>query len=84
MIKKLARYGNSLALIIDKPILVLLNIKETTPLKIRTDGQHIILEPVHEHQTYASSSVSNDEKLQKAYEELSEQYALALKRLADN
>ena len=47
MIKKLSKHGNSYALVIDKAILELLNITPDTELKIRTDGESIIIEPVH-------------------------------------
>ena len=46
MIKKLSKYGNSFAIIIDKPILELLNITYNTSLKIKTDGEKIIIEPI--------------------------------------
>ena len=45
MVKKLTKHGNSLAVLLDKPILEMLNINEKTPLKIRTDGINIIIEP---------------------------------------
>ena len=38
MLKKLTRHGNSLALVIDKGVLELLNIDDQTPLDISTDG----------------------------------------------
>ena len=46
MIKKLSRHGNSMALIIDKPILEILNITDETPLKISTDGKIITIKPM--------------------------------------
>lgn len=46
MVKKLSKYGNSLALIIDKPILDLLNITAQTVLEITTDGTNITIRPV--------------------------------------
>ena len=46
MIKKLAKYGNSRALVIDKPILELLSIDENTKLEIETDGISLIITPV--------------------------------------
>jgi antitoxin component of MazEF toxin-antitoxin module len=46
MIKHLTTHGNSLALIIEKAILELLNIKSETPLEITTDGKNIIISPV--------------------------------------
>ncbi len=45
MVKKLTRHGNSLALVIDKPILELLNITKDTPLEISTDGRSLIISP---------------------------------------
>lgn len=45
MIKKLTAIGNSLGLIIEKPILELLNIDRETPLEVRTDGEGLIIRP---------------------------------------
>jgi antitoxin component of MazEF toxin-antitoxin module len=45
MIKKLTAVGNSLGLIIDRPILELLNIDKFTPLEVRTDGEALIVRP---------------------------------------
>lgn len=49
MLKKLVKYGNSNALVLDKAILELLNIPEGAVLKIKTDGKSIILTPHQEH-----------------------------------
>ena len=46
MVKKLTRHGNSLALVIDRPILELLKIDPETPLEVSTDGKQLIVEPV--------------------------------------
>jgi antitoxin component of MazEF toxin-antitoxin module len=46
MIKKLVQHGNSAALILDKPILELLNVTMDTPLEITTDGRNIVISPV--------------------------------------
>lgn len=48
MVKKLSRIGNSLGLIIERPILDLLNVDESTPLEITTDGQVLTIRPVRE------------------------------------
>jgi antitoxin MazE len=45
MVKMLSPVGNSLAVIIDKPVLDLLKIDRDTPLEISTDGTSIILTP---------------------------------------
>lgn len=46
--KTLTRHGNSLALVIDKPILELLKINEHTSLELATDGQQLIVRPVRD------------------------------------
>lgn len=48
MIKKMVQHGNSSALIIDKPIMELLNIDPETPLEISTDGENLIISPVND------------------------------------
>lgn len=45
MIKTLTPIGNSLGLIIDKPILKLLNIERDTELEISTDGESLVIRP---------------------------------------
>lgn len=47
MLKKLVKYGNSNALVLDKAILELLNIEEGSVVKITTDGRSITLTPQH-------------------------------------
>ncbi len=83
MIKKLSKYGNSWALLIDKPILDLLNISETTNLRITTDGTCLKVEPVNE-KSLEKGHISAEEKLQKLYEELVVKYGPALKKLSEN
>ena len=48
MVKFLTKVGNSEALVIDKAILSLLNISESTPLQITTDGKNLVISPVAE------------------------------------
>ncbi len=83
MIKKLSKYGNSFAILIDKPILELLNINEGTALKIITDGNRIIIEP-QRPAANDKAMISEDEKLQEIYQKLVKKYAPALKKLAKN
>jgi antitoxin MazE len=80
MKKKLAKHGNSLAIVIDKPILKLLAINENTVFTLTTDGTSIILKPVRS----SKKKISNDTKMQKLYEDIVEHYAPALKKLAKN
>lgn len=46
MIKKLTAIGNSLGVVIDRPILDLLDITKDTPLELKTDGEALIIRPV--------------------------------------
>lgn len=46
MTKKLARHGNSRALVIEKPILDLLGIDDDTVMELHTDGESLILTPI--------------------------------------
>jgi antitoxin MazE len=75
LVKKLSKHGNSLALVIDRSILDLLNIDEETSLEVSTDGEALIVAPVR------------DKKRRKKFEEAlaasNERYGKALKRLAE-
>ena len=75
MIKKLCKHGNSLALVIDRPILELLGIDEATELEISTDGQALVVAPASEEQ--------RRERFEKALESTNRRYGKALKRLAE-
>ena len=79
MIKKLSKHGNSLAILIDKPILDLLNINEDTHINIKTDGTNIIIEPIR---AQSSSTISENSKIQELYEELVDKYNTVLKKLS--
>jgi antitoxin component of MazEF toxin-antitoxin module len=45
MIKKLSAIGNSLGLIIERPILELLDIDKDTELEVKTDGEALVIRP---------------------------------------
>ena len=46
MRKKLSAIGNSLGVVIEKPILELLDIDRETELEMTTDGERLIIEPI--------------------------------------
>ena len=48
MIKKLTKHGNSYAMVIDKPILELLQATSETPFEIISDGRSLVLTPVRD------------------------------------
>lgn len=74
MVKKLAKHGNSWALIIDKAILDLLKIDPDTPLEVSTDGECLVARKAATKQKSAKSA--------KLIKEISKHYAPLLKRLA--
>lgn len=45
LVKKLTQMGNSLGILIDRPVLDLLNIDRDTALEVTTDGRAIIIKP---------------------------------------
>jgi antitoxin MazE len=53
MIKKLTKTGNSLALILDKPMLERAGIDAETPLEVSTDGHVIVVSPVRDRRRRA-------------------------------
>jgi antitoxin component of MazEF toxin-antitoxin module len=54
--KNLSTIGNSLGLVIEKPILELLGITRDTELEVTTDGTRLIIEPIREVKTKGRSS----------------------------
>jgi len=75
MVKKLTKHGNSLALILDRPVLDLLNISAGTPLEITTDGRTLIVAPVQRPGRKA--------KFQAALDNANRKFGRALRRLAE-
>jgi len=75
MVKKLVKHGNSLALVIDKPVLALLNIDGDTPLEISTDGTALVVAPVRDAKRRA--------KFEAALKKTNRKYGRALKKLGN-
>ncbi len=75
MIKKLVKHGNSLALVIDKPILELLRVSEETPLELTTDGSALLISPVR--------AKGRRKKLRQSLDKINRQVGDDLKRLAE-
>ncbi len=75
MQKKLIRHGNSMALLIEKPILELLGADADTTFDIMTDGQALVLTPLH--------TKKRREAFRSALERGNRKYADGLKRLAE-
>ncbi len=75
MMKNLIKHGNSLALVIDKPILDMLQISADTPLEINTNGDVLMVSPVRDKKRQS--------KIKASLEKINNQYADDLKRLAE-
>jgi antitoxin component of MazEF toxin-antitoxin module len=75
MQKKLTRTGNSLALVLEKPLLDQLGIGPETPLEVSTDGDVIVVTPVRDARRTA--------KLRHAVERAHERYGGVFKKLAE-
>lgn len=75
MIKRLTKHGNSLALVIDRAVLDLLEIDAETELSLTTDGHCLIVSPVRDPRRH--------KRFREALEEGNRRYAKMLKRLAE-
>ncbi len=68
MKEKLIKIGNSFGITLEKPILQLLKITPKTELDMITDGQRLIIEPVH--------------KFKEALQKTSQKFSETFKKLA--
>lgn len=75
MVKKLIRHGNSVALVIDKPIMEMLNITNETFFEINTDGKNLILSPQNEY--------TQEKNILYSLEKINKKYGSVLKRLGE-
>jgi len=75
MIKKLIQHGNSAALVIDKPIMEILNITNETTFELSTDGKNLILSP----------QVGNGQEkdIIQSLEKINKKYGTVLKQLGE-
>jgi antitoxin MazE len=71
--KKLSVVGNSLGLIIDKPVLELLRIDKDTPLDVSTDGDALIIRPMRDERA---------ERVRASAIRVAEKHAAAFTKLA--
>jgi len=75
MVKMLTKHGNSLALLIEKPILELLGADSDTPFDVTTDGQALVVTPVKDPKRHR--------KFTSALKKVNAKYPKALKKLAE-
>lgn len=75
MIKKLTRTGNSIALVLDKPLLEELGLDENAEVEVSTNGQIIVITP--------KRSAARDRRFRKAVDKVNRKYAGLFKRLSE-
>lgn len=75
MIKKLTRTGNSIALVLDKPLLEELGLDENAEVEVSTNGQILVITP--------KRSSARDRKFRKAVDKVNGKYAGLFKRLSE-
>jgi antitoxin component of MazEF toxin-antitoxin module len=75
MIKKLTRTGNSLAVVLDKPLLEELGLDENTEVEISTNGQIIVITP--------KRSAARERRFRNAADKINRKYAGLFKRLSE-
>jgi antitoxin MazE len=75
MTKTLTRHGNSLALVIDKPILEQMDVDETMPLALAFDGRCLIVT--------RASSTTRRKMVRSAIDEIHHEFGNAMKRLTE-
>jgi len=75
MVKTLTKTGNSLALVLDRPLLEATGIDASTPLEVSTDGDVIVISP--------QRSARRNQKLRRVVDRMHERYAGVFRRLAE-
>jgi len=75
VVKKLIQHGNSAALVIDKPIMEILNITNETTFELSTDGKNLILSPQVEN--------NQEETVIHSLERVNKKYGAVLRRLGE-
>lgn len=75
MIRTLKKHGNSMALVIEKPIMEALGIQADTPLQVTLSGNTLMVTPTHVG--------VGQERVEQALKKMRRRYGAMLKRLAD-
>ena len=75
MTKTLIKHGNSLALVIDKPILEMLQISADTPLELTSNGDALLVSPIR--------NKARQKQLIASLDKINHKFTDDLKRLAE-
>jgi antitoxin component of MazEF toxin-antitoxin module len=80
MSKRLTKHGNSLALIIDKPLLNVLKIDEKTDLEISIEDGTLIIKPTKKK--VKKTSTLKSQELDQIAEKIMDKYEAVFKKLS--
>ena len=75
MIKKLTRTGNSVALVLDKPLLEQMGVDENSEVEVSTNGDVVVITPVRD--------AARARKFRKSAEKITHKYAGLFRRLSE-
>ncbi len=75
MIKKLTRTGNSVAIVLDKPLLEQLGLDENSEVEMSTNGQILVIMPKRDS--------ARERKFRKSADKINRKYAGLFKRLSE-
>ena len=75
MKKKLTRTGNSVALVLDKPLLEQLGLEENSEVEISTNGDVLVVTPLRD--------AAREKRFRRSAEKISRKYAGLFRRLAE-
>jgi antitoxin component of MazEF toxin-antitoxin module len=75
MTKTLIKHGNSLALVIDKPILEMLRISADTELELTSNGDSLLISPIRDPK--------RQKKLKGSLDKINSKFGADLRRLAE-
>jgi len=76
MIKKLTRIGNSVALILDKPLLDQLGLDENAEVELSINGQVLVVTP--------TPGPARERKFREIVDKINKKYAGVFRRLSDS
>lgn len=75
MTKRLVKHGNSLALLIEKPILKILGIDEQTDLQVKIEGNSLIIQSAIQEKT-------RKEEIKEIAQQIMDQYDSVFRKLS--
>jgi antitoxin MazE len=75
MQKKLTRTGNSVALVLDKPLLEQLGLEENSEVELSTNGDVLVVTPIR--------TAAEEKRFRRSAEKINRKYAGLFRRLAE-